>query len=1568
MMSFGKKTVPLLVVVAVVCYAILLPVLGFAASARANEPASADIQVVTSQAGFSKEDLKLGSVVSDRYLESSSFEVLQQDAPTGYSGALTYEGKTWGKHVYTFDFSSLRMTGQSFTVTSNGAVSYPFSIKENIWMDYRDEMTAYYRILRSGVDIVDVLPPGYTDTPLSPEAYHAAGHLDDGWDRDGVFPLWGITLEDGTQPAKGQHYDLTGGHYDAGDYGKYAGNQWVGGQLALAYLRHSDSPAVQFDYDVNGVPDIIEEARVNAEYTLKFVDHFDGALFDIPRKGGFQHPVYETDGIPLSPAGNPDDREIGQLSVGGSAKAAGMMAATARAYSVWKEAGQIEDPEVQDFISRATAGAMTAYSFAYGNQDKNEGSGYTTNDLSNPLLWAEVELYLLTNDMQYFERASQRIAGLEANQVRQTNYWDVRPMAMAEFYPAADSSTQAKIKQLLKARVDYFLSSSDDTPYGVIHEFSNFGVNEPHMSLVGDIIRYYELFGDPEVLTAAKKGLYWVFGNNPWNISWVSGIGAHHVRYPHSRFDQDAYSGTNEGIVHTGAMVAGPTSKDPAVRTGDTSPWYEDRSLAQDGTAQWRYNEHSISIQAGLFYSIMALSALNEPSSLVSDIPRMPVLSPQTGDYVTGDVNLLVALENGVASVQAAGSSMQPKDGVWTSTLNVDGYRPYDARRITAVGQMDSGRTIYSSAHYTVAPPLPSPGAPLMFDDFDKNGVFGFQSLGWQNWYTQDGRKDGAYAKETIDGRTVGRFTHTPSTANAQAKFQPWHYKADWSGYRYLYITLKNTGRHPDLLFKAQVNGKDLNGGYAKVPGDWTTLKIDLDLIAGLNKEQAALALWLKGGTVAGDILIDDIFVGNDAAGSAPVLTDTAVHTDSGDERTVFHFSVTYTDADNNRPYTVQLITDGVIHEMMETDATDQDMTDGKQYGFSTSLVRGPHQYYVRTTDTTSDTVQSPVQTGLVVSASHEPYGRPTAPRNLRLVSKTDSSAVLDWQPSEDGRGVSEYGIYADGILIGTVQPDQRSYEAVGLEAGRTYRFDVRGRSVMLQPSDASNTVLVRTKESNTYPARFFGQYADTANERKAANEWPASPNGFGKAWRGGSISWTVDFPAERAYDFTLRALGEGSGVSLQVIVDGQAVPNANWGLTGKWADYTGNLGRLSAGAHTIQVKNVSAASANVDIAHMDIVGALPDRFGLTSPEDQSTAESTEVWLNWMQSVTWRDRVIPYAPMGADQYKLVVADDTEFANPIFETTVTEAIYQVSGLAPGTRYYWKVYAGNGNGWMPSEKTFSFMTPERRDDLAPVTTAVLQGDKFGDWYRSDVTLRLTAADEGSGVARTEYRLQGEAGWTLYEDAVVIPSEGFQLIEYRSTDHAGNVEESQVLTVAIDKTAPCWSITDRGLPISNGVVFLDMDTHAFELVPSDTHSGVGEALLILDGVPYEPGRIIDFEGRLGDHRLTVTVVDQAGNRTEAEWSFRVNTSIESVEAIYTRFVESGYVSGPMVPKLGNSIRQTKHHLEKGDREKAAMYMEHFVKQLANPPMDEHLSDVAKAVLTTDADALTKTWNAAE
>ncbi len=610
------------------------------------------------------------------------------------------------------------------------------------------------------------------------------------------------------------------------------------------------------------------------------------------------------------------------------------------------------------------------------------------------------------------------------------------------------------------------------------------------------------------------------------------------------------------------------------------------------------------------------------------------------------------------------------------------------------------------------------------------------------------------------------------------------------------------------------------------------------------------------------------------------------------------------------------------------------------------------------------------------------------APGSFSLMSPTNQATVgstqvlMDWTQTVAGKSYAPFAadeymlVVADNadLMNPIVQESVTATKHLvdHLENNTTYYWNVVARnangSTSAEKSFSFTTPALSVPEA---PARYLGQYADNMNERRTAAHSPGNttdtPQGWGKIWRTGKAWWSIQFPETGQYNFAIRAYGEGEAPSFQVRLDGQDLPNGFFTADNSWSDYHGSVG-VTAGTHIIEIHNNSIVPLNnIDVAHIDVYGAAPGHFTLMSPANQAIMDTSTLTLDWTQVVAGKS----YAPFAADEYTVIIADNPELANPINQETVTATVHPVNGLRGNTTYYWSVTARNANGTTPADNVFSFMTAELSDELAPVTTAELQGDLLNEWYRSDVAITLVAEDEGSGIASTQYRFQdSEAAWSDYNDSIVFHEEGIHTIEYRSIDLAGNIEEPKLVQIKIDKTAPSWFVTVNGETVISGAVFQDDQEISFVLVASDTLSGVSEASLSLDGRPYESGERMDLDlsGMLGDHVLEVAVTDHAGHISVASISFSVELSV-SLEALVQRieeYVQSGALAGPLVNQLTNMLATAEHHLNKGDSEKAAKHMDDFLKLLEKPASSTHVTEEARAILRTFAKVLIEEWTA--
>ncbi|HZI19508.1 MAG TPA: family 10 glycosylhydrolase [Pyrinomonadaceae bacterium] len=199
-----------------------------------------------------------------------------------------------------------------------------------------------------------------------------------------------------------------------------------------------------------------------------------------------------------------------------------------------------------------------------------------------------------------------------------------------------------------------------------------------------------------------------------------------------------------------------------------------------------------------------------------------------------------------------------------------------------------------------------------------------------------------------------------------------------------------------------------------------------------------------------------------------------------------------------------------------------------------------------------------------------------------------------------------------------------------------------------------------------------------------------------------------------------------------------------------------------------------------------------------------------------------------------------------------------------------------------------------------DLGPETTAPTTSATFSPaapdgangWYRTDVQVALDAADNCSGVAATEYSLDGGATWLPYSGAISVTQEGVTNILFRSADRAGNVEAAKSVAVKLDKTAPSlglsadptsvWppngrivnvTLSGQGSDAVSGlasVTYAVTDEYGAPLaVPARALAGASASWA--DALAVEASRRgDDRDGRL--YRITATLTDEAGHTATA------------------------------------------------------------------------------------------------
>lgn len=163
--------------------------------------------------------------------------------------------------------------------------------------------------------------------------------------------------------------------------------------------------------------------------------------------------------------------------------------------------------------------------------------------------------------------------------------------------------------------------------------------------------------------------------------------------------------------------------------------------------------------------------------------------------------------------------------------------------------------------------------------------------------------------------------------------------------------------------------------------------------------------------------------------------------------------------------------------------------------------------------------------------------------------------------------------------------------------------------------------------------------------------------------------------------------------------------------------------------------------------------------------------------------------------------------------------------------------------------------------------------MEGQQNADGaYVGSATVSVTATDEGSGVATTEYAVGADGPWQPYTAPVVIDQVGDHTIRYRATDQSGNVAAEKSVSFKVvapptdDTTPPETSATVSGEKDEAGN-YLTMAT--VTVTASDTGSGVNtiEYALGADGA-WQPYTAPVMVHQTGTHKVRYRATDKAGN----------------------------------------------------------------------------------------------------
>ena len=525
-------------------------------------------------------------------------------------GAPVFQGKTSvigadaasGDSVHIIDFTAFTTPGKGYVLAVGAAMSDPFNIDASLYKRLKYDALKYFYVNRSGTPIEKAYAP-------DPAIARPAGHL-----RDMAA----------CAPNIGCNYtlDVTGGWYDAGDYGKYVVNGGISAWTLMNWYERAQYLAGNqaafgdlqdfIPESRNKVPDILDEARWELEFFLR-MQVPEGK----PNAGMVHHKVHDIawTALGIGPHESKMERTLHAVSTAATLNFAATLAQAAR---IWKDFDPRFSKVCLEAAERAWTAAKANPNVLALKADTNGGGPYDDSQLDDEFYWAAAELFITTGQDVYADEIKK--SPLDAELSDGTNGGDGVPTAMTwQVVDALGKISLAVVpSKLAEAQRDKYRKQIEKVAktYANITEHQGYrvpfapdksnrypwGSNSFVLNNALTMALAYDFNKDPELLKAVAEGMDYILGRNPLAQSYVTGYGMRPLTNPHHRFwahQVDArYPSAPPGIVS-----GGPNSglQDPYVKAAGLTKCAPEKCFIDNAEA-WSTNEITINWNAPLVW------------------------------------------------------------------------------------------------------------------------------------------------------------------------------------------------------------------------------------------------------------------------------------------------------------------------------------------------------------------------------------------------------------------------------------------------------------------------------------------------------------------------------------------------------------------------------------------------------------------------------------------------------------------------------------------------------------------------------------------------------------------------------------------------------------------------------------------------------------------------------------------------------------------------------------------------------------------------------------------------------
>ncbi len=450
-----------------------------------------------------------------------------------------------------------------------------------------------------------------------------AGHLS-----DSRVSCWG-------QGACSYTLNVSGGWYDAGDHGKYVVNGGISAWTLLALYERLDhlsgtaeawgDGSLNIPESGNGIPDLLDEARVEVEFLLRMQ-----VPMGQPLAGMAHHKIHDNAWTPLGiePPSVTENRALHPPSTAATLNLAAVAAQAARVYRKW-------DAQFAAFCLRASEIAYQAAlkhpDLLAPELDKQGGGPYSDRFVEDEFFWAAAELFVTTGNQSYLKalqsnphyadfptQLANPDGGEDGDGVSASMTWQ-STAALGWISLAIVPSSTSEVERLrsragIVAAGDVYLSDIQREGYRLPMGLGRskkypWGSNSFVLNNMVILSLAHDFTQDRKYAEGVAEGMDYLLGRNAMVQSYVTGYGSVPLSHPHHRFW--AHSINPEfPPPPPGAVSGGPNSslQDPQTRKSGLHKDLPPQKCFVDHIEAWSVNEITINWNAPLAWSAVFLN------------------------------------------------------------------------------------------------------------------------------------------------------------------------------------------------------------------------------------------------------------------------------------------------------------------------------------------------------------------------------------------------------------------------------------------------------------------------------------------------------------------------------------------------------------------------------------------------------------------------------------------------------------------------------------------------------------------------------------------------------------------------------------------------------------------------------------------------------------------------------------------------------------------------------------------------------------------------------------------------